>query len=61
MNDATKIEAVRVDGGALSEKIKAVLRRYFECDDNGRENPAYDENFAAADAIDEIHALVGEI
>ena len=43
------------------EKIKNVLRRYFETDDNGEVSKTYDENFSAADAIDEIREIVGKI
>ena len=43
------------------ERIKNVLRRYFEVDDNGEVSKTYDENFAAADAINEIHEIVGKI
>lgn len=45
----------------LKDKIRAVLRRYFECNDNGDENPEFDEYFSAEDAIDEIHDIIGEI
>lgn len=45
----------------LKKNIKAVLRRYFEVDDNGNPNPTFDENFTAQDAIDEIHGIVGDI
>ena len=43
------------------ERIKNVLRRYFETDDNGEVSKTYDEHFSAADAIDEIHEIVGNI
>lgn len=43
------------------DKIRAVLRRYFEVNDNGDVNPEYDEDFTAQDAIDEIHDIIGEI
>lgn len=45
----------------VADKIKAVLRRYFERDDGGRPNPDYDETFEAQSAIDEIHGIVGNI
>ncbi len=43
------------------EEIRNVLRRYFETDDNGKDNPEYDPDFSAQDAIDEIHDIVGSI
>ena len=43
------------------ERIKNVLRRYFETDDNGEVSKTYDENFSAEEAIDEIHKIVGKI
>ena len=43
------------------EKIKNVLRRYFVTDDNGEVSKTYVEYFSAADAIDEIHKIVGKI
>lgn len=46
---------------AKIEKIKAVLRRYFEVNDDGDDNPEYDENFTSQLAIDEIHDIVGTI
>lgn len=43
------------------ERIKDVLRRYFEVDDNGNENPNYNDCYTAQEAIDAIHDIVGEI
>lgn len=43
------------------ERIKDVLRRYFEVDDNGDDNPMYDDRFTAQEAIDNIHEIVGDI
>ena len=43
------------------ERIKNVLRRYFEADDNGEVSKTYDECFTASEAIDEIHEIVGDI
>lgn len=45
----------------VEDKIRAVLRRYFEVNDNGDVNPEYDDCFTAQDAIDEIHDIIGEI
>lgn len=43
------------------EKIKNILRQYFEVDDNGNPNAVFDDSFTATEAIDEIHTIVGEI
>ena len=43
------------------ERIKNVLRRYFEADERGNGSKTYDEKFSAADAIEEIHKIVGDI
>ena len=43
------------------ERIKNVLRRYFETDDNGKVSKTYVEYFSASDAIKEIHEIVGKI
>ena len=40
------------------ERIKNVLRKYFEADERGNVSKTYDENFSAADAIEEIHKLL---
>ncbi len=45
----------------LAEKIRQVLRRYFEANDNGDPNPEFDERFEAQAAIDAIHEIVGKI
>ena len=45
----------------LVEKIKAIMRRYFECDDNGNPNPTFDEYYTAQEVVDDIKYLVGEI
>jgi hypothetical protein len=45
----------------IEEQIKAVLRRYFEMNDHGDANPEHDDCFTAADAIDNIHSIVGDI
>lgn len=43
----------------IKTQIKAVLRRYFECDvETGKPNAEYDEDFSAQDAIDEIVRIV---
>ena len=46
---------------SISEQIKEVLRKYFEYHDNGNKNEEFDETFSAADALDEIHYIVGDI
>ena len=43
------------------ERIKNVLRRYFEADERGNVSKTYDETFSASDAIDEIREIVGDI
>lgn len=48
------------ESGKLDE-IRAVLRRYFEADDNGNLNPEFDEDFEPQAAIDAIHEIVGNI
>lgn len=45
----------------FTERIRNVLRRYFEVDDNGNPNPEYDESFEPQAAIDEIHEIIGDI
>lgn len=47
--------------GALTDKIKSVLRRYFEIDDNGELNKEFDDDYTAQAAIDDIHDIVGDI
>lgn len=49
------------DYNALKNKIKAVLRRYFEVNDNGDPNPEFDDSFEPQAVIDEIHEIVGDI
>ena len=48
------------ESGKLDE-IRAVLRRYFECNDNGDPNPEYDEIFEPQSALDAIHEIIGKI
>jgi len=48
-----------VDG--FAEEIRHLLRRYFECDDNGDPNAEYDPEYTAQDCIDDIRELVGNI
>lgn len=43
------------------EKIREVLRRYFEFNDSAERNEQYDENYSAQAAIDDIHEIVGSI
>ena len=43
------------------ERIKNVLRRYFEADGDGKVSKTYVEYFSASDAIDEIREIVGDI
>ena len=49
------------DYNYLKKQIKDVLRKYFEYNDYGEPNDAYDPNLDALAALDEIHEIVGEI
>ena len=44
----------------FKEKIRGVLRRYFECNDSGTHNKEYDPDYTAQAAIDDIHEIIGE-
>lgn len=46
---------------SVKDQIKDVLRRYFENDDSGNKNEEFDESYAAQNAIDDIHSIVGDI
>ena len=50
-----------LDYNALKNKIKAVLRRYFETNDDGEPNEEFDDGYTAQQAVDDIHDIVGEI
>lgn len=50
-----------LDCNALKNKIKNILRRYFDINDNGDPNPEFDEYYTAQQAIDDIHDIVGDI
>ena len=43
------------------DEIRRLLRRYFECNDNGDPNPEYDSNYTAQNFVDDIHDLIGDI
>lgn len=45
----------------MIERIKDVLRIYFEVDDNGYENSTHDPYYTAQNALDDIHEIVGDI
>ena len=45
----------------LTEKLRKLLRRYFETDVNGDPIPEYDPNYSAQDFVDDVHFLVGRI
>ena len=49
------------DYNHLKRAIAAVLRKYYEYDDDGVPTKEYDKDFSAQDALDEIHEIVGEI
>lgn len=57
----TIVEAEETDEEELlRERIHDVLRRYFEVDDYGNDNPTYDDGYTAQEAIDAIHTIVGD-
>ena len=43
------------------EKLRKLLRRYFETDDNGDPIPEHDPNYSLQDCVDDVHFLVGRI
>ena len=43
------------------EKLRKLLRRYFETDDNGDPIPEHDPNYSLQDFADDVHFLVGRI
>ena len=45
----------------LVEKLRKLLRRYFETDVNGDPIPEHDPNYSAQDFVDDVHFLVGRI
>ncbi len=45
----------------LAEKIRKLLRRYFETDVNGDPIPEHDPNYTLQDFVDDVHFLVGRI
>ena len=45
----------------LVEKLRKLLRRYFETDDNGDPIPEYNPNYSSQDFVDDVHFLVGRI
>ena len=45
----------------MNERIKNVLRKYFQYDDKGNPNEEYDPDYTPQDALDEIHEIVGDI
>lgn len=42
------------------ERIKACMRRYFDCNDAGVDNPEYDEDYEAQSFVDDVHDIIGE-
>ena len=42
------------------DEIRRLLRRYFECNDNGDPNPEHDPNYTAQNFVDDIHDLIGD-
>ena len=45
----------------LAEKIRKLLRRYYETDDNGDPIPEHDPNYTLLDFADDVHFLVGRV
>lgn len=45
----------------LAEKLRKLLRRYFETNVNGDPIPEHDPNYTAQDFVDDVHFLVGRI
>ena len=45
----------------MINKIKDVLRKFFDTTDDGEVSKLFDEDFTAFDAVDEIHRIVGNI
>lgn len=45
----------------FAEEIRHLLRRYFECDDNGDPNVEHDPDYTAQNFVDDVHDLVGNI
>ena len=60
MNDE-KPDYVKNELQALKLNVKNLLRRYFECNDNGEPNPEHDPYYTAQDFVDDIHDLIGNI
>ena len=53
--------AEECDYNYLKNRIKTVLKRYFECDDCGNPNKEHDPDYTAQNAIDDIHEIIGNI
>ena len=45
----------------LAKNIRNLLKRYFECNDNGDPNPEHDPYYTAQDFADDVHDLIGDI
>ena len=43
----------------IKSKIQGVLLRYFQTDSNGNISSAFDEDYSAPDAIDDIVQIIG--
>ena len=55
------LKVVQDNENALSAKLRQLLRRYFECNDNGNPNSEHDPDYTAQDFVDDVHDLVGNI
>ena len=61
MLDNAKDCSEECDCNSLKKQIADVLRKYFQYNDCGEPNDAYDPDFAPQDALDEIHEIIGDI
>lgn len=51
---------IETENTELIDRLKGVLRKYFETDDNGNKNKEYLSYFAASDAINEIEEIIDD-
>lgn len=57
----TQDYAEECDYNSLRNRIINVLRRYYAADDAGNPNPTYSSGYAATQAVDDIHEIIGTI
>ena len=51
---------IETENAELIDRLKGVLRKYFETDDSGKKNKEYLSYFAASDAINEIEEIIDD-